>query len=447
MDADFRRRTDRFHRRDRRCAEQSAHRSTSAAAKPTCGPTSPTATASTNRRTRGKTWAHIGLDDTRQIGSIVVDPRNADVAYVAALGHQYGPNAERGVFKTIDGGKTWSKVLYKDPDTGAIALALDPSDPNVLYAALWATRRPPWNVYPPSNGPGSGLFKSTDAGATWTHLSAGLPAKVGPHRHRNLAGESRARVRDGRLRRRTRRRLSFRRCGREPGRTPTANGAFGSAAGTSAASPPIPKTPDVVYVMNTSTYRSTDGGKSFDARQRRARRRRLSHAVDRTRRSVAHDSRQRSRRRRQRRRRGRRGVRGTTSRPGSSITSPPTTAFRIWVYGAQQDSGAGDAADAQQVRRTFRTGTFIRSTPAAKAAKSRRIPSIPGSSMAARVTAERVDTGWELNVDPTLNYPDTLWRNTWTLPIVFSPADPNALYASHQKIFRSRDGGKTWQIV
>src|SRR5436305_10348926 len=92
----------------------------------------------------GKTWSHIGLADTNQIGKIVVDPKDANVVYVAALGHQYGPNAERGVFKSTDGGSTWSKVLYKDQNTGAIDLSIDPSNPNVIFASLWQTRRPPW---------------------------------------------------------------------------------------------------------------------------------------------------------------------------------------------------------------------------------------------------------------------------------------------------------------
>src|SRR5580704_7283816 len=112
----------------------------------------------------GKTWTHGGLEDSRQIGAVVVDPTNAKIAYAAALGHQYGPNEQRGVFKTVDGGATWSKVLYKDANTGAVSLAMDSQNPNVLYAALWQTRRPPWNVYPPSNGPGSGLYKTTDGG-------------------------------------------------------------------------------------------------------------------------------------------------------------------------------------------------------------------------------------------------------------------------------------------
>jgi sortilin (neurotensin receptor 3) len=118
-------------------------------------------------RDRGNSWAAIGLSDTQQIGQILVDPRNPDVVLVAALGHPYGPNAERGVFRTTDGGSHWTKTLYKDANTGAIDLTFEPGNPQVVYAALWQTRRPPWNAYPPSNGPGSGLYKSADGGRTW----------------------------------------------------------------------------------------------------------------------------------------------------------------------------------------------------------------------------------------------------------------------------------------
>jgi photosystem II stability/assembly factor-like uncharacterized protein len=128
----------------------------------------------------GRTWTHIGLADTQQIGRIVVDPRDPDRVFLAALGHPYGPNAERGVFRSTDGGRSWQKVLFKDADTGAIDLAFRPGDPSVIYAALWQTRRPPWSVYPPSNGPGSGLYKSTDGGSTWTQITgtASRPART-----------------------------------------------------------------------------------------------------------------------------------------------------------------------------------------------------------------------------------------------------------------------------
>ena len=125
----------------------------------------------------GKTWNHIGLNDTRQIGRVLVDPRNPNVVFVAALGHAYGPNADRGVFRSTDGGTTWQKVLYKNENVGAIDLAFDPRNPQIIYASLWATRRPPWTIYPPSIGPGGGLFKSTDGGSTWKELAGGLPAE------------------------------------------------------------------------------------------------------------------------------------------------------------------------------------------------------------------------------------------------------------------------------
>src|SRR5271169_4136578 len=122
----------------------------------------------------GRTWTNVGLKDTRHIGAVIIDPRNPDIALVAALGHAWGPNSERGVFRTADGGKTWQKVLYKDDETGAIDVVFDPRNSSVLYASLWQVRRQPW--YFNSGGPGSGLYKSVDGGLTWKQLEGnGLP--------------------------------------------------------------------------------------------------------------------------------------------------------------------------------------------------------------------------------------------------------------------------------
>src|SRR5579859_5176549 len=128
----------------------------------------------------GKTWALVGLRDSQQTAKILIDPKNAGTVFVAALGHPYGPNPERGVFRTQDGGAHWQKVLGPNDDTGAIDLAFEPGNPQTVYAALWQTRRPPWSIYPPSNGPGSGLYKSTDGGAHWLPVEGhGFPAHVG----------------------------------------------------------------------------------------------------------------------------------------------------------------------------------------------------------------------------------------------------------------------------
>ncbi|MFQ5816378.1 MAG: glycosyl hydrolase [Terriglobia bacterium] len=125
----------------------------------------------------GKTWTKVGLRDTRHIGRVLIHPRDPDIVYVAALGHVYGINSERGVFRTMDGGKTWEKVLYKDEKAGAIDIAMDPSNARILFAALWEAGRTPWSLT--SGGPGSGLYKSTDGGTTWKHLTGnGLPTGV-----------------------------------------------------------------------------------------------------------------------------------------------------------------------------------------------------------------------------------------------------------------------------
>jgi photosystem II stability/assembly factor-like uncharacterized protein len=121
----------------------------------------------------GKTWNNVGLRDTSQIGKLRIDPRNPDVAYVAAVGHPYGPNEERGVFRTRDGGRSWQKVLYVNDKTGAVDIAMDPRDPLTLYATTWQVLRTPWDIT--SIGPGGGIYKTTDGGDTWTQLKDGLP--------------------------------------------------------------------------------------------------------------------------------------------------------------------------------------------------------------------------------------------------------------------------------
>ncbi len=123
----------------------------------------------------GKTWSHLGLDDAQQIPQLAVDPKNPDRVFAAVLGHPYGPNEQRGVFRSLDGGKTWQRVLFKGPNVGASDLAIDPKNPMVVYAALWEARLGPSEDGNEYEGTGGGLFKSTDGGTTWTQLKTGLP--------------------------------------------------------------------------------------------------------------------------------------------------------------------------------------------------------------------------------------------------------------------------------
>jgi photosystem II stability/assembly factor-like uncharacterized protein len=123
----------------------------------------------------GRTWSHAGLRETKHIGRICIHPGNPEILYVAALGDVFGPHEARGVYRSRDGGKTWEKVLYRDSDTGAIDISMDPSNPRILFAGLWQTRRNFWNLS--SGGPGSGLYRSTDGGDTWDEITraTGLP--------------------------------------------------------------------------------------------------------------------------------------------------------------------------------------------------------------------------------------------------------------------------------
>src|SRR6202453_2274219 len=126
----------------------------------------------------GKSWQHLGLHDGQQIPALAVDPRDPNRLYAAVLGHPYGPNEERGIFRSIDGGHTWKKVLYKDPSTGGSDVVIDPANANVVYASMWQSTLGPWEDGNDYGGTRGGLFKSTDGGDTWKQLTQGLPANL-----------------------------------------------------------------------------------------------------------------------------------------------------------------------------------------------------------------------------------------------------------------------------
>src|ERR1700682_960654 len=214
----------------------------------------------------GKTWTHLGLRDTRQIGRLLVDPKDANIVLVAALGHGFGPNLERGVFRSTDGGQSWTKVLYKNAEVGAIELAFDPENSRTVYAALWNTRRPPWSVYAPITGPGGGLYRSTDGGVTWNELTGhGLPSgKLGRIGIDVAAGQKGRRVyalidaeRNAGLYRSDDGGENWKLVSTDS--RITGRGWYFSEVRID------PRNPDLIYISNVSLYRSTDGGKTFTA--------------------------------------------------------------------------------------------------------------------------------------------------------------------------------------
>lgn len=397
----------------------------------------------------GRTWTHIGLAHTRHIAQIVIDPHDPNTLYVAALGHAYTANAQRGVFKSTNGGATWTKILYKDANTGAIDLAMDPSNPAVIYASLWQTRRPPWNVYPSSNGPGSGLYKTTDGGAHWAQLTNGLPKFVGrigisisASRPSRVYAIVDSHITDGGVYRSDDSGATWVHVdgGKAQVRIWERGWYFGQITAD-------PNNPNTVYVMDTSTYRSTDGGHTFvaikgspggdDYHE-------LWIEPNNSKRMILG---------------GDQGVIVTVdgAKTWSSWYNQPTgqfyhvitdNAFPYNVYGAQQDSGAAMTPSSSKYA-NLSLKDFHPIDVGGENGYLAPDPLHPGLVFGGSdtVTAERIATGWEQNIDPTTAYLGTIWRHTWTLPLVVSPANPHALYTSRQRIFRSLNGGSSWTIV
>ena len=399
----------------------------------------------------GKSWSYIGLKDTRQIGRVLIDPKDSDVVLVAALGHSFGPNAERGVYRTTDGGKNWTRVLSKDENTGAVDVAFDPDNSRTVYASLWNVRRPPYVTYAPITGPGGGIYKSTDGGATWKEISGhglptgklgriGLDVSAGQHGKRVYAlidaGTSSGLYRSDNAGE------DWTLVSTEP-RILGRGWYFGEVRSD-------PKNPDLVYVSNVSLYRSIDGGKSFKA-IRGAPGGDDYHSLwidpENPRRMIS-------------------GVdQGTivTLNGGhtwSTWYNQPTAQFYhvavdnqfpYWVYGAQQDSGTAavvSRSDYGQI--TYRDWHPIGAGESGYILPNPVNPQIVyGGSTGGDLYRFDTKTGQVEDVSPT---PAELGvkvapRYPWTTPIAFSFQAPHALYQSSQVLMKTDDGGQSWKVV
>jgi photosystem II stability/assembly factor-like uncharacterized protein len=398
----------------------------------------------------GKTWKRVGLEDTRQISRIRVHPKNPDIVYVAGQGHVWGPNDQRGVFRSKDGGKTWEKVLYRGNKAGASDLSMDPNNPSVLYAGLWEVYRKPWTLE--SGGSSSGIFKSTDGGDTWTDITrnpglakgtigivgiavspanservwAIVEAEDGGVFRSDNAGRTWTKVNEERrLRQRA---WYYTRIYADP------------------------KNPDTCYVLNTGFYRSNDGGRTFTQIP-------VPHgdnhdlwiAPDDSNRMINSND----------------GGANVSYNGGKSWTDqdqPTAQFYRVTVdndfpyhiYGAQQDNSTVRIASRTTEGGGIGTSDWFdvgggESGWIAPSPKDSEI--IFAGSYGGLITRYDHHTGQLRDINPYPNNPmgagaDVLkYRFQWNFPLVFSPHDPNTLYTAGNVLFKSTNEGQSWEVI
>src|SRR6267154_1529481 len=396
----------------------------------------------------GETWQHLGLEDTRHIARILIDPRNPDIVLIAALGHSFGPNEDRGVFRSVDGGKTWKKVLYKDSQTGAVDLCFEPGNSRVVYATLWQGIRKPGQKGT-SFGPGSGLYKSVDGGVTWTQITGhGLPggewgrsgvAVAAGMRGRRVYLIVEAKEKAGGLYRSDDAGATWRRATEDP----RIKG-YWYMSEISA----DPQNPDVLYVPAQSLYRSSDGGRSFSAIKGApggddyhavwidpANSQRIILGVDQG--AVV-------------------SVNG--GQTWSSWYNQPTGEFYrlatdhrfpYWVYGPQQDSGtAGIASRGNNGQITEREWYPVGPGESGYTVPDPLDPDVvynagPGGSV---IRLSKI-TGQVRDISPTSVSFGSKYHFNWTIPMVFSPQDPHLLYLGTQFLLKTTNAGVRWQAV
>lgn len=396
----------------------------------------------------GKTWKFIGLRDTYSIGRMIVDPKDPNVVYVAALGHPFGPNSTRGIFRSRNGGKTWQRVLYVDDKTGGIDIQFDLSNPNILFAGMWQAVRKPWTME--SGGPGSGLYRSADGGDTWTKLTGnGLPegtiGRIGvattpnPNRVYALIEAEKGGL--------------FRSDdGGEKWQLVNEDRRYRQRAWYYTHVFADPKNPDVVYILNTGTYRSIDGGKTFtpirtphgdnhgfwiDPQNPK----RLINGND--------------------------GGATISTDWGASWTSQmnqPTAQFYhvitdnrfpYWLYGAQQDNSTVAIASASANGGIGDSDFYaVGGGESGYIAPDPKNPEIVyAGSYGGDISRYDHRTGETEMIDPWPRNPigwgmaDLKHRFQWTEPIVFSPHDPHTLYYAGEVLFKTTDEGKSWTII
>jgi photosystem II stability/assembly factor-like uncharacterized protein len=385
----------------------------------------------------GRTWQHVGLPDVQQVGRIVIHPTNPDIVLVAGMGHPYGPSEERGVFRTVNGGRSWEKVLYVDRNTGAGQVEFDVTNPSVVYAALWNHREAPWENGNFS-GPNSGMYKSTDGGSTWQKLGGGLPDGAQGLGRINFA------LSDSEPRRIYA--LVPARQNRGVYRSDDAGATWRLVSTDSRLDVDIrvhPKNPDVVFTAGTASYKSEDGGRTWtsfkgapggDDYQRIW--------ID-----PAHPD-----------------VMLFTADQGATITinagrtwsswyNQPTAQlyhvttdrqFPYWVYGGQQESGAiGIASRGNGGQISFRDWMGVGADEYAYIAPD---PSNPDLVYGGRVVRFNKKTGQTQNIAPEA-LRSGKYRILRTMPLLFHPADPKMLLFATNVLWKTTSGGQQWEII
>jgi len=398
----------------------------------------------------GKSWKNVGLKDSRAIGKVIVNPTNPDIVFVAALGHPYGPNSERGIFRTTDGGKTWEKVLYKDENTGGIDVAFDPHNPNVLFAALWQARRTSWNMS--DGGPGSGLYRSGDGGSTWKRLEEhGLPK--GPYGRIGIAVGANsdrvyalieARNPDGGLYRSD--------DGGESWDFVNPSHSLWQRPWYYMHIIADPRDENVVYIMDVEAFKSTDGGHLFNKVK-------VPHGDNHglwidprdTRRMIASND----------------GGVTITLDGGKSWTredNQPTAQFYhvttdnavpYRVYGAQQDSGTVAIASRSDDGAIDRSDWY--DVGGGEAGYIAPYPLDPNIVYAAdyqgNITRYDKHIGQVKAITEQPELSDAHGaaylehRFQWTAPVLISAHDPNTLYHAGERLFKTTDAGVHWTAI